>query len=379
MQRYQFGIFSRGKEGADLFAVLFRQDGAGGVEQGTAALQLAPEGIENPALQLGQLANVLITAQPLDVGVTADNAGGGAGGIQQNAVELALRPPLFRGAGIAVDHFGGQADAIQVLLYPLEAVLVGINGDHASQFGLTLQQVGGLAAGGGAGIQHPLTRLRIEQGGGLLCCAILYRAVADLEAGQLGHVAGTFQQDAILTLFTGHGIDAGFGHAGQHLLAALALTVVADPHGGALVIRLHDELPLVGISLTQALGEPLGVTEAHARHAVDTQQNHFGAALEVAQHTVDKATQGGALEQLDRVDGLGHRGVSRNAGVDELVEADQNEVVEDAALVLERLVHHLADRCIEAGQPAQGTVAEFLQEGAIAGRNLLLGSRQNGG
>lgn len=29
VQRYQFGIFGRRKEGADLLAVLFRQDGAG--------------------------------------------------------------------------------------------------------------------------------------------------------------------------------------------------------------------------------------------------------------------------------------------------------------------------------------------------------------
>ena len=70
--------------------------------------------------------------------------------------------------------------------------------------------------------------------------------------------------------------------------------------------------------------------------------------------------------------------MSRNAGVDELIETDQNEVVENAALVLERLVHHLVNCRIEAGQPAQGAVAEFLQEGAIARRNLLLSSRQYG-
>ena len=121
------------------------------------------------------------------------------------------------------------------------------------------------------------------------------------------------------------------------------------------------------------------MTEANAGNTVNTQQNDFGAALEVAQHAVDEATQGGALEQFDGIDGLGHRGVSRNAGVDELIETDQDEVVENAALVLERLVHHLVDCRIEAGQPAQGTVAEFLQESAITGRNFLLGSRQNSG
>ncbi len=349
MQRYQFGIFGRGKEGADLVAVLFRQDGAGGVEQGAAAFQLAPEGVQNTALQLGQLADVLITAQPLDVWVAADDTGGGAGSIQQDAVELTLRPPLFRCRRIAVDHLGGQADAIQVLLHPLEAVFIGIDGNHASQLGLTLQQVGSLAAGGRAGIQHPLARLWVEQCRGLLCGTILYRAVTHFEAGQLGHIARTLQQDAILALFTGHRIDAGFGHASQHGIAALALAVVADPHGGTLVVRLHDEFPLIVIGLTQALGEPLRMTEANAGNTVDTQQNDFGAALEVAQHAVDEATQGGALEQFDGVDGLGHRGVSRNAGVDELIETDQDEVVENAALVFERLVHHLVDCRIEAG------------------------------
>ncbi len=120
------------------------------------------------------------------------------------------------------------------------------------------------------------------------------------------------------------------------------------------------------------------MTEANAGDAVDAQQNDFGAALEVAQHAVDEAAQGRSLEQLDGIDGLGHGGVGRNPGVNELVEADQDQVVEDTALVLERFVHHLADRRIEAGQPAQGAVAEFLQEGAIARRNLLLSSRQYG-
>ena len=60
MQRHQAGIRGIGQEGADLLPVLFRQHGAGGVEQGAAVLPACPEGIENAALQLGQLADVLI-------------------------------------------------------------------------------------------------------------------------------------------------------------------------------------------------------------------------------------------------------------------------------------------------------------------------------
>ncbi|MNQ69050.1 hypothetical protein D3C85_836280 [compost metagenome] len=151
--------------------------------------------------------------------------------------------------------------------------------------------MGRLAAGGGAGVQHPVTGLGIEQTGGLLGGTVLHRAVTGFETGQLGHVARALQQDAILTLFAGHRIDADLGHAGQHLLAALALAVVADPHGGALVVGLHDEFPILGIGLTQTLGEPLGVAEANTGHPVDAQQYDFGAALEVAQHAVDEAAQ----------------------------------------------------------------------------------------
>ena len=291
MQRHQTGILGVSQEGADLVAVLFRQHRAGGIEQGTAAFELRPEGVQNAALELSQLADVLIPAQPLDVGVAADDAGGGAGGVQQDAVELALGPPQIRCTGIPVDHPGGEADAIQVLLHPLEAVLVGIHGDHTGEGGLQLKQVGGLATGSGAGIQHPLTRLGIEQAGSLLGGAVLYRAVTGFETGQLGHIAGALQQDAILPLFACHRIDAHFGHAGQHLFAALALAIVADPHGRALVVGLHNELPILGIGLTQTLGEPLGVTETNAGNPVDAQQYDFGTALEVAQHTVDEATQ----------------------------------------------------------------------------------------
>ena len=119
----------RGMEGPDLVGILLGEHRTGRIEQGTAGGQLGPEGIQQPGLELGQLGNVLGPAQGLDVRMAANHARAGAGGIQQNAVELALRPPLFRCRGIAVDHFGGQADAIQVLLHPLEAVLVGIDGD----------------------------------------------------------------------------------------------------------------------------------------------------------------------------------------------------------------------------------------------------------
>ena len=91
---------------------------------------------------------------------------------------------------LTVDHLGLKADTIQVLLHPLEAVVIGVDGNHAGKGRLAFQQVGGFAAGGGAGVQHPLARLGIEQGGGLLGGTVLHRAVTLLEAGQLGHVAG---------------------------------------------------------------------------------------------------------------------------------------------------------------------------------------------
>ena len=52
--------------------------------------------------------------------------------------------------------------------------------------------------------------------------------------------------------------------------------------------------------------------------------------------------------------------------------------MEDAALVLERLVHHLADRRIEAGSQRRCR-SRVLAGGRDREGDLLLGSRQNGG
>ena len=128
-----------------------------------------------------------------------------------------------------MDHLGLKADAIQVLLHPLEAVVVGIDGNHAGQGRLALQQMGGFAAGGGAGVQHPLARLGIEQGGGLLGGTVLHRAVTLLEAGQLGHVAGALQQDAI---FPFHPAIAG-------MPASLMRASMASRLWRWLLLRIH--------------------------------------------------------------------------------------------------------------------------------------------
>ncbi len=55
---------------------------------------MSPGGVENFSLQLSQLRDIAIAAQPLDVRVATDYPGGGAWCIQQNAIEQLFAAPL---------------------------------------------------------------------------------------------------------------------------------------------------------------------------------------------------------------------------------------------------------------------------------------------
>ena len=79
--------YARDQVADDQAALLFRQHRAGGVEQRTAGAEQRPKIVEQALLQAGQLANVLLAAQGLDVRMAANHARAGAGGIQQDAVE----------------------------------------------------------------------------------------------------------------------------------------------------------------------------------------------------------------------------------------------------------------------------------------------------
>ena len=137
--------------------VLLRQNGAGRVQQHAAGLHIAGGVLQNGALdhrQGKQVVGLFLAHIPL----FSNDAETGAGCIHQNGVKGAL--PL-RTEVPAVGGSGGDAADTQPLRSLADAdqfVFVEIAGRHAA---LTAHGKGGgkrFSAGGGAHIQHPLSR-----------------------------------------------------------------------------------------------------------------------------------------------------------------------------------------------------------------------------
>ena len=87
VEQVTHGVGLSHQEGFDHLGIFGGHDRAGGVQQDAAGFKQWPEVIEQCALQLSQLGNVGGAAQDFDIRVTADNAGGGAGGVEQDAVK----------------------------------------------------------------------------------------------------------------------------------------------------------------------------------------------------------------------------------------------------------------------------------------------------
>src|SRR5699024_10017213 len=104
-----------------------------------------PQGIENGALGCGQALDVLIAAQPADVGVPVYDAGCRTRRIDQNAIEAAFVPPAVRLRGIADDQLRLEVEALKARADPAQALAVDIQGRQLDV--ATLENMGGLAAG----------------------------------------------------------------------------------------------------------------------------------------------------------------------------------------------------------------------------------------
>jgi hypothetical protein len=129
--------------------VFFRFERAGGVDQQTAGPE-AGEGVaEDSSLAGGVADEVLGREAPLDLGVAAECARAGTGGINQDPVKHG--PEGQRLGGIELDPGGGAG----VEQEAAEAAGAGITGDGEEVWGF--EGEGGLIARGGAEVEKPLS------------------------------------------------------------------------------------------------------------------------------------------------------------------------------------------------------------------------------
>ena len=83
--------------------------------------------------------------------------------VDEDAIEGPAVPPVLRLADVGGNQGRRAPEPLQVLADAPEAALLDVDCDDLGQAGRVLEQVPGLAARGGASIQHTHARLRIEQ------------------------------------------------------------------------------------------------------------------------------------------------------------------------------------------------------------------------
>ena len=173
--------------------VAYKQDAAGP--------EHAPRGIEQATLQDDERVEVAGAAMQQHVGLPAHDAGRRARGIEQHGIEhriaAAIPPGIdIGGIGHAQRRIGADTKALEGRAHLFEAFRVDIECGHAQGW-IALQQVRGLAARRGAGVQHARTDWRCQRVGDDLRGAILHRDIARGETRQRGNRDRGFQPQRV--------------------------------------------------------------------------------------------------------------------------------------------------------------------------------------
>ena len=157
--------------------------------------QQPPQRTQNVELLRGKTGNIRAAAQPLDVGMTAHHAAGGAGHIGEDALKRPAIPPLLRLRRITGQQLRGQFQTLQIFCDALQTLLVLVYGNHLDQ--RAFQNMRRLAARCGTGIQHAHPVMHVQQARGVLRTGILHRDQAIKKSRQLVHRHGFVQLQRI--------------------------------------------------------------------------------------------------------------------------------------------------------------------------------------
>ena len=184
----------RGREEcADQLAILAAGDGARGIDEPAARGEHAPRCGKQARLHGGQLIELGGRAAQADVGVPANHAERRTGCIEQDAIERHAIPPIIRSRGITGDDIRLQCAALKILPHARQPPGVDVDGDQAREIRLAFGDEGGLAAGCGANVEHPLPGREFQGKHHTLRADVLHRHHALGKAGQFLHVARCVQ------------------------------------------------------------------------------------------------------------------------------------------------------------------------------------------
>ena len=249
-----------------------------------------PQRIEQLGLNTGQLGNVSRPTQPAHVGMAAHDARCRTGRIKQDAVIQSAIPPVFGPTGVANHDVRLQTQALQVLRNAFAAP--GVNIQRSDLAVGQLQQVRGLAAGRGAGVEHPHAVGWREQPGGPLRPGVLDGHEPFGETGEAPHGHRLRQQQRVGRQVDP--LDRLFCEQPAIGLGLDAAAIDAQRHRRMHRADLEDAVGGITVLGAQMVDPPARMGPASLRIAACRVEENVALAQETAQGRVDEA--GGAFE-----------------------------------------------------------------------------------
>ena len=339
----------------DLLLVFGGFEGTGGVNDATSVGEAGEGVLEDAVLGLGEFVDLLGGESPTGIDAASEDTGVGAGDVEKDGVEPSLP---FGGGGLGPVEGGGGADADaevgEVLAEAGEAFLVAVGTEEVSVVLHGRGDEGGLATGGGTGVEDCFAGAGGEEGDGVGGGGVLDVNVAAGEEGL---------RDAAFDF-----VEAGVvpdGRAGDFEVSGLE-GIDAEEGGGGLVIPGHEGVGGVHAEfLAPAFVEPIGMGMAEGG-------GEFLEVLGEAFAGRDGAAQDGIDEAADGSPGAFHRfidrGVIGDAEDEQLADADAEDV---AGFVIEFAFAEEADPVIEQAAVSEDGEEDGIEEGAVGGGEVV--------
>ncbi|MNK91530.1 hypothetical protein D3C87_1116290 [compost metagenome] len=285
-------------------------------------------------------------------------------------------PPRLGVAAVGGDQFSAELEAFEVFANPHQTLGFQVHRHHAGQLRLGFEDVASLAARRAAGVEHALARRQIEQIGGQLRRFVLHADPAFGETWQAAYVGSGFENDAVATVNARRRGNPGFSQQAEVGVAAVMAAVDPQDHRRMCVVRCADGFPLLRPEGLQGFLQPARVSGAHHWVTFQLGENRFAFALGVTQHRVKQAFGPRLLQLVRATHRFADGGVGRHAGVEQLIETDQQQRLDVGIRSFERLLQQLLGQCRQAWLPARSAEGQILSEAAITILDLVQLRRQ---
>ena len=358
IQHLRLRVSSARHESGKLLLVLVLENRTRRIQQHSAGPDRLPQAVQQTTLQGQQRGQVFRAAMQQHIRLPPHDAGRRARRVQQHRIEGFTVPPRLWIGRIGGAQFRFHADAHQSFAYTVETARIDIQRDQ-TQGRIAFQQMRGLAARCGAGVQYARARRQPQRIGHLLRGSVLHRGIALGEAGQRRHGNGNIDAQRIGQIRLDTGNNACLLQTPGVIVAGALASIHPQPQRGRMRAGLENRIRVFSPFQIDLLAQP----RRPCRGRIG-----FGKpfALRTPQQRIDHAR---LVRPAQRPRGFHcgrQRGVRRQAHRIDLGETHQQQRTQIAVFFSQRFLQpELQGRLVARALPQRGE-ADRLQQCAVA-------------